>query len=52
MLKEERLNIILKRISCNSRIYISTLSTELGVQPEKRPDDDNPGGSYSKTQLH
>lgn len=31
MLKEERLNIILKRISCDSRIYVSLLSAEFGV---------------------
>lgn len=34
MLKEERLNIILKRISCDSRIYVSTLSAELGVSDD------------------
>lgn len=34
MLKEERLNIILKRISSDNRIYVSTLSTELGVSDD------------------
>jgi hypothetical protein len=34
MLKEERQNIILKRISCDSRIYVTTLSAELGVSDD------------------
>lgn len=34
MLKEERQNIILKRISNDSRIYVSTLSAELGVSDD------------------
>lgn len=34
MLKEERQNIILKRISNDSRVYVSTLSAELGVSDD------------------
>ena len=34
MLKEERQNTILKRISNDNRIYISTLSAELGVSDD------------------
>ena len=34
MLKEERQNTILKRISSDNRIYVSTLSAELGVSDD------------------
>lgn len=34
MLKEERQNIILRHISCDSRIYVTTLSAELGVSDD------------------
>ena len=34
MLKEERQNIILKRISCDSRIYVTALSSEFGVSDD------------------